>query len=120
MLRSKPGENLQSIDVAPLSDLAGLRIGFLTNLLNPKATIFIVSLFMQVIRQDTPRTCKLTMVFSFLLFTLPGSQSLNFFSKRSVRDRLIAIRHWIDRIFGGLLVGFDIGLANAQGHRCHP
>lgn len=40
---------------AAISDLAALKTGFLTNALNPKTTIFIVSLFMQVV-SPTPRS----------------------------------------------------------------
>ena len=54
MLRAKPAGPLADSTVASLSDAAALRTGFLTNALNPKTTVFIVSLFMQVVRPDTP------------------------------------------------------------------
>jgi threonine/homoserine/homoserine lactone efflux protein len=53
MLRSRPAGELNAT-VVPLSDLAALRTGFLTNALNPKTTVFIVSLFLQVVWPDTP------------------------------------------------------------------
>ena len=46
MLLTKPDSALTDNRAAPLSDLAALRTGFLTNALNPKTTIFVVSLFM--------------------------------------------------------------------------
>lgn len=54
MLRASPDDAAGDGSVAPLSDLAALRTGFLTNVLNPKTTIFIVSLFMQVLQPGTP------------------------------------------------------------------
>jgi len=39
------------------------------------------------------------------------------FSVDTVRDRLLSFRHWIDRTFGVLLVGFGIMLAVARGGR---
>jgi threonine/homoserine/homoserine lactone efflux protein len=39
------------------------------------------------------------------------------FSADAVRDRLLSLRHWIDRTFGVLLVGFGIMLAVARGGR---
>nr|WP_249121754.1 hypothetical protein [Stutzerimonas stutzeri] len=36
-------------------------------------------------------------------------------SAGAVRERLLAVRHWIDRLFGGLLVGFGVLLAAARG-----
>lgn len=39
------------------------------------------------------------------------------FSAGAVRARLLAVRHWIDRAFGGLLVGFGLLLAVDRGTR---
>ena len=54
MLRAKPAADEESICQPALSSLGALRTGFLTNVLNPKTTIFIVSLFMQVVQPQTP------------------------------------------------------------------
>ncbi len=54
MLRSQPAGTQAEAPEAPLSDAAALRMGFFTNVLNPKTTVFIVSLFLQVVRPDTP------------------------------------------------------------------
>ncbi len=118
MLRTKSGGALAGGTIAPLSDLAALRTGFLTNALNPKTTIFIVSLFMQVVRPDTPLAMQIAYgvfisVAHIAWFSLVGLC----FSAGAVRDRLLAVRHWIDRVFGGLLVGFGVLLAFARGSR---
>ena len=39
---------------APLSDSQSLKLGFLTNALNPKTTLFVVSLYSQVVNIHTP------------------------------------------------------------------
>lgn len=54
MLRAKPTSEQADMGVASVSDWVALRTGFLTNALNPKATVFIVSLFMQVVSPQTP------------------------------------------------------------------
>ena len=59
MLRSRPEGDLPSQPVAALSDMAALRTGFLTNALNPKTTVFVVSLFLQIVGQDTPLATQL-------------------------------------------------------------
>ncbi|WLH93172.1 LysE family transporter [Pseudomonas hefeiensis] len=115
MLRSKPSHVSADRAVAPLSDAAALRIGFLTNALNPKTTIFIVSLFMQVIRPETPLAVQIgygafISVAHMAWFCLVALC----FSAGPVRDKLLAVRHWIDRAFGGLLVGFGLLLALAS------
>ena len=112
MLRAKPGSGSAESPVAPLSDLAALRTGFLTNALNPKTTLFIVSLFMQVVRPDTPLAVQIgyggfIAVAHMAWFALVALC----FSAGTVQGRLLAVRHWIDRAFGGLLVGFGILLA---------
>lgn len=112
MLRAKPGSGSAESLVAPLSDLAALRTGFLTNALNPKTTLFIVSLFMQVVRPDTPLAVQIgyggfIAVAHMVWFALVALC----FSEGAVQGRLLAVRHWIDRVFGGLLVGFGILLA---------
>jgi len=115
MLRSKPA--IERLDAPPpvMSDLAALRTGFLTNALNPKTAIFIVSLFMGVVRPDT----ALTVQIAYGLF-IAGAHILWFslialcFSAGRVREKLVAGRNWIDRIFGGLLVSFGVLLTIAQ------
>ena len=115
MLRSKPA--IERLDAPPpvMSDLAALRTGFLTNALNPKTAIFIVSLFMGVVRPDTAITVQI----AYGVF-IAGAHILWFslialcFSAGRVREKLVAARHWIDRIFGGLLVSFGVLLTIAQ------
>jgi len=112
MLRARPGAPGQGTAPVALSDLAALRTGFLTNLLNPKTTVFIVSLFMQAVRPETPFAVQLAYgayivaahVVWFCLVALC-------FSAGTVRARLLRARHWIDRVFGGLLVGLGALLA---------
>lgn len=111
MLRSKASVEPVAASLPALSDLAALRTGFFTNALNPKTSIFIVSLFMGVVQPDT----ALAVQVSYGLF-IAGAHIVWFslvaliFSAGRVRETLMAARHWIDRVFGGLLVGFGIFL----------
>ena len=98
-----------------LSDFGALRIGFLTNALNPKTTIFIVSLFMQVVHTDTPLATRIAYgLFIALAHVLWFSAVGLFFGAPPVQQRILGVRHWIDRAFGVLLVGFGITLATAE------
>ncbi|RKU00292.1 amino acid transporter [Burkholderia sp. Nafp2/4-1b] len=118
MLAAKPEDGRPATAAAPLSDLAALRTGFLTNALNPKTTVFIVSLFMQAVRPDTPLIVQIGYG-AFIALAHAGWFSLVAlcFSADAVRDRLLSLRHWIDRTFGALLVGFGVMLAIARGGR---
>lgn len=118
MLRTQPAGELAESGIVPMSDLAALRTGFLTNALNPKTTVFIVSLFMQVVRTDTPLGVQI----GYGLFVSAAhiawfSLVALCFSSGAVRERLLAVRHWIDRGFGGVLMVFGIMLGVASGTR---
>ncbi|MEV3809548.1 LysE family transporter [Aeromonas dhakensis] len=118
MLRAKPATAEVLADQPALSSLGALRTGFLTNVLNPKTTIFIVSLFMQVVQPQTPLAVQLGYgAFIVLAHAVWFSAVAIFFSTDSVRGRLLAVRHWIDRVFGALLVGFGMLLALTQQTR---
>ncbi|WP_421167463.1 LysE family transporter [Aeromonas dhakensis] len=118
MLRAKPASAEVLADQPALSSLGALRTGFLTNVLNPKTTIFIVSLFMQVVQPQTPLAVQLGYgAFIVLAHAVWFSAVAIFFSTDSVRGRLLAVRHWIDRVFGALLVGFGMLLALTQQTR---
>lgn len=105
-------------DTAELSDLAALRIGFLTNALNPKCTVFIVSLFLQVVQPSTPLATRIgygafvsaTHVLWFGLVAL-------LFSGGTLKTRLLSARRWIDRAFGTVLIGFGGLLAGSALRR---
>ncbi|MEI2301256.1 LysE family transporter [Ensifer sp. MJa1] len=115
MLRTRPAGPLAQAALPALSDLGALRTGFFTNALNPKTTVFIVSLFMQVVQPGTSLTVQIgygafiaaAHVVWFALVAL-------FFSAGMVRSRLLELRHWIDRCFGALLVGFGLLLASSS------
>ncbi|BCK65142.1 LysE family translocator [Aeromonas dhakensis] len=118
MLRAKPATAEVLAEQPALSSLGALRTGFLTNVLNPKTTIFIVSLFMQVVQPQTPLAVQLGYgAFIVLAHAVWFSAVAIFFSTDSVRGRLLAVRHWIDRVFGALLVGFGMLLALTQQTR---
>ncbi|QSR49192.1 LysE family transporter [Aeromonas veronii] len=118
MLRAKPATDEVLAAQPALSSLGVLRTGFLTNVLNPKTTIFIVSLFIQVVQPQTSLAVQLGYgAFIALAHAAWFSAVALFFSSDSVRGRLLAVRHWIDRVFGGLLVGFGMLLALTQQTR---
>jgi len=115
MLRARPGDGATQASVAQLSDIGALRNGFLTNALNPKTTIFVVSLFMQVVDPGTRLATQVGYgAFIALAHVAWFGIVAMCFSAGAVRQRLLAMRHWIDRAFGGMLVTFGVLLAFAR------
>ncbi|MDT9641766.1 LysE family transporter [Pseudomonas sp. JV245A] len=113
LLRSpeqRPGE--EPAEGARMSTWGALRSGFLTNALNPKTMIFVLSLFMQVIQPGTALPVQigygaiivLAHVLWFVLVAL-------FFSAPAIAGRLMAYKRRIDQLFGAVLVGFGLLLS---------
>ncbi|MBW0147647.1 LysE family translocator [Marinobacter arenosus] len=87
------------------SGFAALRLGFLTNALNPKATLFFVSLFSVVIDPGTPIGLQAgygiyMAVATALWFALVAV----FFTLPQVRRGFSRFGHWLDRMMGGVLL----------------
>ncbi|MBD1997409.1 LysE family transporter [Leptolyngbya sp. FACHB-541] len=98
-----------------LTRFASIRIGFLTNLLNPKVTLFFLALFTQIIQPTTPLFTQaiygLTMVaLEFIWFALVAIV----ISQRSIKNRFLAISHWTERITGAVLIALGLRLAVSQ------
>lgn len=87
------------------SAFAALRLGFLTNALNPKATLFFVSLFSVVINPGTPIALQAgyglyMAVATALWFALVAV----FFTLPRVHRGFNRFGHWLDRLMGGVLL----------------
>lgn len=88
--------------------------GFLTNALNPKATLFFVSLFSVVINPRTPVLIQsaygVWMAFATMgWFTLVSL----FFSQQRVRATFLRCGHWFERAMGVILLALGVRLALA-------
>ncbi len=83
--------------------------GFLCNAFNPKAPIYFLALFTVVLSPQLPASWLAIygvwlMILQWLWFSLVAAV----FAHRAVRDRLIAMRHWIDRIFGVAMIALGL------------
>jgi RhtB (resistance to homoserine/threonine) family protein len=116
-LKTKKHENSYS-QKSPLLDLslgAAFRRGFLTCLLNPKVTLFLLALFTQIIRPGTPLIVQIVYgctivgieVFWLVFVAMVVSQG-------SVKRIFLSISHWVERAMGTVLIFFGIRLAFAQ------
>jgi threonine/homoserine/homoserine lactone efflux protein len=95
-----------------MRDVAAFRSGFITNLFNPKATMFFLALFTQVISPETPLynqfwygvTCVVmtTGWFSFVALVLTHDV---------IQHHFLRFTKLIDRVCGGFMVGLGVKLA---------
>lgn len=87
------------------SGIAAFRLGFLTNTLNPKATLFFVSLFSVVISPGTPVAIQAGYgIYMALATGLWFSGVALFFTLPRVRRGFDRFGHWLDRLMGGVLL----------------
>lgn len=92
------------------------RRGLLTNLLNPKALVFFTAVLSQFITPDMSIGMKfLYGVISTLVELLWFSGVGIVLSRPKVRAAFLKIVHWVDGVFGGLIVGLGIKLASSAG-----
>lgn len=99
----------------PGSTLHAFREGFLTNLLNPKATLFFVGIFTQFITPETSLVwyAVVTIGVVFNQFWWFSSVAL-VFSLSSLRGRIQRIRVYLDRTMGAVLVALGLKVALDQ------
>jgi RhtB (resistance to homoserine/threonine) family protein len=98
--------------LAGMPPLKALRWGFFTNVTNPKATMFALSVFLQVTSPATPLWTQIgygVIMASgvFLWFVLVTF----FFTLPAVRLQFTRAKLWLERSFGVLLTLFGIGIA---------
>jgi RhtB (resistance to homoserine/threonine) family protein len=86
--------------------------GFLVNALNPKATVFFLSLFTLVISIDTPIIVQAGYGLYMALATWLWFSGLSLvISRTSVRMFFLKSGHWFDRGIGIVLIGLAIRVA---------
>jgi threonine/homoserine/homoserine lactone efflux protein len=87
-------------------------MGFLTNVLNPKATLFFLSLFTLVIGNSTPLYVVLTISLIIVLTALIWFTVVSiFFTQQRVQKAFLKYEKGINRVLGGFLVLLGIKIA---------
>ena len=122
-LRAKKAENADEpqTDTQPhyktMSDLKALQIGFLTNLLNPKAVVFFTAVFTQFIGAETSFWALIMFGLTAVAIEMGWFATLStILTTPQVKARFTSFAHWIDRVCGGLLMALGIRLALSKIH----
>lgn len=91
-----------------ISNFTAFRNGFLSNALNPKTTLFFLSIFTQVIDKDTPLAIQffygVIIAIAHLVWFIIVAY---FFSSKSFVKRFSAKKVIMERMMGGILVLFS-------------
>ena len=117
-LRAKPRAHH---DTAPLmaNERSGggwaFASGFLTNVLNPKATLFFISLFVLVVNPGTPKLVQAGYGLWMACATATWFCAVSIlFTRSDVRAKFWRHGHWIDRALGVVFLAFAVSLVVAK------
>lgn len=95
-----------------LTSWQAFRTGFLTNALNPKASLFFLAIFSQIINPATPLTWQIAYGLTCsAMVTIWFSLVAVVLNHPPIRNRFLKWSKWIDRICGGLMVALGIKIA---------
>ncbi len=112
-LKAKPSrENTTEKLKQDLTRLQAIKIGFVTNILNPKVTLFFFSLFTQVISSTTPASLRALYGLQMFVFTLSWFTLLAItISHPIVKNRFLSMSHYLEKTMGVILIGLGIKVA---------
>lgn len=86
--------------------------GFLTNALNPKATLFFLSLFVLIVSPTTPKIVQAAYGAWMVMATAVWFCLVSIvFAQERVRRTFLRRGHWIDRALGAVFLWFAVKLA---------
>jgi RhtB (resistance to homoserine/threonine) family protein len=92
-----------------------IKMGFMTNATNPKATLFFLSLFTLVINPDTPLSIKLIMGAEMAIVTAVWFMFVSFLvSHHLIKNKINRIQHFAEKFIGIVLIGLGIKVAFSQ------
>ena len=92
-----------------------LRTGFLTNALNPKTMLFVVSTYTQVVDRDTPLAQQVGYgLFMSLAHLIWFGLAAGLFSAPALRSRMLRRQKALNRTIGAILMAFGLSLVFAS------
>ncbi|URM90946.1 LysE family translocator [Streptomyces sp. MRC013] len=97
------------------SRLQSLRTGFLTNALNPKTTLFVVSTYTQVVHRDAPPAQQAGYgLFTAFAHLVRFGLAAGLFPAPVLRSRVLRRRKALDRSIGAVLMAPGVSLVLAS------
>ena len=113
---SKPGESTDTVSPASqLGNVASFKIGFITNALNPKTSIFFLSLFTQIVSPQTP--VGILVVYGAIISVVHMLWFCTvaiFFTHPAFLEKFNASKHIIEKCVGCLLIGLGLKVATSS------
>lgn len=103
-------------DAAAISDKGAFCSGFVSNALNPKTTLFFLSIFTQFVSAGTPFAVQVLYGLIICLAHLAWFSALALFlSAPALNARIAGAKPWIERVLGVCLCGLALRVAVKSG-----
>lgn len=100
------------LDNECISNFSAFKIGFITNALNPKTTIFFLSIFTQVVNPQTPIWLQISYGAIISLAHLLWFSSVTIFlSQPALLKKFHMYKNHIEKVVGSLLIAFGLKVA---------
>lgn len=110
LLRSKAIPNQSSsiaLDNNKKHQKKAFMVGFMTNVLNPKATLFFLAIFTTVVSASTPLMVQSFYGLWIIITTAAWFCLVSFlFSQQAIRQQFLNHGYWFDRLMGVILLLF--------------
>lgn len=95
-----------------ISAFKAVKIGFFTNVLNPKATLFFLSLFTLVVSPNEPWFMMVILSVLMVVETIVWFYLIaTFFTHQKIKNSFDKFQGFFNKVFGGLLVVLGIKIA---------
>lgn len=112
-LKAKPNVKINTLkSKQDLSRIQAIKIGFITNILNPKVTLFFFSLFTQVISPTTPVSLRALYGLQMFIFTLGWFTLLAvIISHPVIKNRFLSVSQYVEKTMGVILIALGVKVA---------
>jgi len=110
--KTEPVSNNESNNIPTITPLKAISQGFFTNVLNPKASLFFLSLFTLVVAPNTAKS-TITLISLFLIINtiLWFSFVAVFMTQKRIRSLYHHYQNRVSKVFGGILIAIGIKIA---------
>ncbi len=110
--KSNPNIDKSNFKTKDLSTIEAIKMGFLTNVSNPKVTLFFLSIFTLVIKPNTPVFIKLVMGMEMSLATFIWFAIVAIiFTNKLIKQKISKVQHYAEKLMGVILIALGIKIA---------
>lgn len=100
-----------TVDLASTNGWRAFRLGFITNIANPKTALFVAGLFAVAMPPEAPVALGLMAIATMVTISLVWYSIVAcLFASRQVSIAYARLRHWVDRLAGGCFIFFGVRL----------